>query len=236
MKILITKNKKYFWKGGDLHTADGTIKEQQIRTRTKVKTNLGKKFSVLPASFIDKIEKIKRGPAIILPKDTGLIITYTGLKSNDKVLDAGTGSGFLASYLSNIVGEKGKVYTYEKNKKFFQLAKKNFEFLDLKNIKLKNQNIAKAKEKNLDLAILDLHNPWQYLNTVKRTLKPGKFLVCYLPTITQVITLLKRLNKDFIFIRCVELLEREWKLEGRIVRPKSQMIAHTAFLVFLRKI
>ena len=42
--------------------------------------------------------------------------------------------------------------------------------------------------------------------------------------------------KEFIVEKVSELLEREWHVENLRVRPKSQMIAHTAFLVFLRNI
>ena len=67
-------------------------------------------------TVIDFLKKAKRGPQIILPKDFGLIISVTGCSPGWKVVDAGTGSGFLTILLANL---DCKVYTYEKEKRFF---------------------------------------------------------------------------------------------------------------------
>ena len=57
-----------------------------------------------------------KAPDQILPKDAGLIITESGIGEGSKVIDAGTGTGWMVSFLSNVVGTKGKVVTYEKSK------------------------------------------------------------------------------------------------------------------------
>ncbi len=50
----------------------------------------------------DFLRKAKRGPQIIPPKDFGMIVAETGCGKDWKVVDAGTGSGFLAMMLANI--------------------------------------------------------------------------------------------------------------------------------------
>ena len=40
--------------------------------------------------------KMKRGPQVILPKDIGIIIVYSGIDKNSVCVDAGTGSGWMA--------------------------------------------------------------------------------------------------------------------------------------------
>ncbi|MBI2110599.1 methyltransferase domain-containing protein [Candidatus Woesearchaeota archaeon] len=234
-KVIYHEGHKYYWQSNDLHTEYGVVKEKDILTKTKVKSNLKKQFSVLPASLRDNIEKLKRGPAIMLPKDIGLILTLTGITKESEVLEAGSGSGFLTVYLANFCK---KLYSYENNKAFYRLTKTNIESLDLKNVVLKHQDIAKGiKERNLDLAVLDLLNPEKYLKQVEKTLKLGAYLVAYLPHVTQVIEFLKKTKKyHFLFIQATELLQRNWIFEGVKARPSSKMIAHTAFLVFLRKI
>src|SRR3990167_162362 len=87
-------------------------------------------------NFQDALRSFKRGPQVILPKDMASIVFYTGLKPGDKVVDAGAGSGWLAAYMAYIVGPNGKVVTYERREEFADIAKKNFEKLELKNIKL----------------------------------------------------------------------------------------------------
>lgn len=236
MKILIRNDKTFYWEKGDFHSLFGVIKENDLQNALSgsiVKSNIDKEFLVLDASFIDLIENIKRGPAIILPKDIGYILSFTGIDKNSICLDAGTGSGVLASFLARFTK---KVYSYENNLDFFNLAKKNFEFLNINNIELKNKDVyQEIDETNLDLVVLDLLEPWKALDNVHKSLKSGSFLVCYLPTTNQVYELIKSLNNNFLHEKTIELIEREWSIYPS-TRPKSQMIAHTAFLTFLRKI
>ena len=235
-KVLIDKKgKKYYWDSGDLHTALGVIKEEDIKKKKMVKSHIKKELFVHPAYFIDKLKKIKRGPAIMLQKDIGAIIAYTGINKESIVLDAGAGSGVLSSYLAGIVK---KVISYERNKEFLNIAKKNFDFLNLKNITLKEKDIYTAiDEKNLDLITLDLAEPWNVLKSAETALKEGCFLVSYLPNVTQIMKLVEEARKfSFIHEKTIELIEREWHVEDLRVRPKSRMIGHTGFLCFFRKI
>jgi len=237
MKLLIHQNKRFLWKEKDMHTNLGTIKESVIKKAKPgsiIKSNLKKEFLVLDSLFIDRVKKIKRGPAIIQPKDIGLILTLTGITKESTVFEAGTGSGFMTSFLSNFCK---KVISYERKKEFFELAKKNINYLNLKNVELKNKDVyEKITEKKVDLIVLDLPEPWQAINNAYKTLKPSHFLVCYLPTITQVMNLIQKSKNKFFHETTIELIERPWHVEDKIVRPKSDYIPHTAFLVFLRKI
>lgn len=232
-KILLRLGKKYYWTEGDLHTNSGIVKEEDLKKcENLVKAHSGKEFLVFDANFIDQLDKIKRGPAVMTRKDMGIIISNTGINKESIVLDAGTGCGVTAALLSRLVK---KVVTYEKNKDFFNLAKKNFGFLDIKNIEQKNADVyGGIAEKNLDLIIFDLPEPWNALKHAHKSLKSGCFLVAYLPTITQVTDMINN-AKGFLHDKTIEILEREWYVEGQKVRPKSQMIGHTGFLVFLRK-
>ncbi len=232
-KVLIDeKGNRHYWSSGDLQTDLGVIKEEDLNKAVgKIKSHLNKEFIIFDANFVDKLEKLKRGPAIITKKDIGYIITSTGIHRNSKILDAGTGSGFLSAYLARITPN---VVTYEKNPEFLNIAKKNFKDLGL-DIIVKEKDIYEGiDEKNLDLIVLDLPEPWNVLDHAKKALRNGQFLVCYLPTISQVIRLIENCKDKFVLEKVVELMEREWYVEGLKVRPKSQMIAHTAFLVFLR--
>ncbi len=232
MKIIIdNKGNKYYWEKGDLHTSFGVIKEKDIKNGI-VKSHLDKEFIVFDGFFIDKIDKIKRGPAVMLPKDIGLILSYTGINPKSKVVDAGSGCGVLAAFLGNISDD---VTSYERNKDFFNLAKKNLEFLNI-TVKLKNRDIYEGiEERDLDLITLDLNEPWKVLEHAKKSLKSGGFLVCYLPNINQVEKLVKE-AKNFYTEMVLENIEREWIVDEKRLRPRNMIIGHTGFLVFLRKI
>ena len=233
-KILYCEGHKFYWSSGDFHCEFGMIKENDILTKAKIISNLKKEFFVFPASFRDNMERLKRGPAVMLPKDIGMILTLTGITKESEVLEAGSGSGFLTSTLANFCK---KVYSYESNKSFYDLTKKNLDALDLNNVVIKNLDLGKVKETNIDLAVLDLLHPEKYLKVVEKALNPGASLVVYVPHVSQVMEFLKKVKKyPFVFTQVSEVLQRDWVFDGVKARPSSRMIAHTAFLVFLRKI
>ena len=231
-KVLIDpEGEKLYWSQGDLHTRFGVIKEKEIKNGV-VKSHLGKEFLVYEANFVDKVDKIKRGPAVIVNKDIGLILANTGVNAKSKILEAGSGSGRLTAFLANI---SNNVTSYEHKKEIFELAQKNLKDLELK-VKIKNKDIYEGiEEKNLDVIILDLAEPWRVLTHAEKALKCGGCLVAYLPNITQVVQLIKSLTSPFILDKAEEVIEREWIIDDR-VRPVNQILGHTAFLVFIRKI
>lgn len=234
-KILLKDDKKFYWSKGDFHTQYGLVKEAALaKAKTgNIKTHLGKELLVMDALFHDNLEKMKRGPAVILPKDVGLILTYSSIDKNSTVMDAGTGSGMLAMYLARFCK---KVISYEKNPEFYKIAEENMKSFDIKNVTIKNEDIYEViKEKNLDLVVLDVSEPWKALENVKKSLKPSHYLICYIPSINQVAQLMEN-SKGFFHERTVELIYREWQEDVTRLRPKSQMIGHTGFLVFLRNV
>src|SRR3989338_9286267 len=100
-KILFDKkDRKYYWEKGDLNTSLGMIKESEMNKET-ADSNTNQKFRVMTANFLDNLEKIKTGPATTSLKDIGTILTYTGISKDSIIAEAGTGSGFLTSVLSN---------------------------------------------------------------------------------------------------------------------------------------
>ena len=230
--IIDPKGNVHYYKKGDFHTQFGVLKEKDIKSGI-VKSNLGEEFIVFDASFIDNLHEIKRGPAIAHAKDIGLIISTTGIGLNSRVVDAGSGCAHLASYLARIGCD---ITSYENNPEFYKIAKENIENLKL-NVRLKNKDISEGiEENNLDLITLDIPEPWGVTKHAKKSLKSGAFLVAYLPTITQVIEFIKSFGNNFYLWKVSEILEREWYIENLKVRPKNQMLGHTAFLVFARKI
>lgn len=239
-KILVRKDGKIFYVidlNRDLHTQYGFIKAKDLKqNKGVVRTNIGERFSIFPAGFIDRFRRIKRGAQIITLKDAGIIIAETGINKDSKVIDAGGGSGALACILANIVKE---VTTYEIRKDFVKIIKENIENLELKNIKAKNKDITEGiPEKNLDLITLDLPEPSKVIKHSAKSLKPGGFLVAYLPSITQVISFVRQIGKNdnFMLLKVIENIQRAWKIKGRIARPEFRMLGHTGFLVFVRRV
>jgi tRNA (adenine57-N1/adenine58-N1)-methyltransferase len=206
-----------------------------IRKKYGTKIKIGKEeFTVVRPNIIDFLKKAKRGPQIIMPKDAALILSITGCSPNWKVVDAGTGSGFLSMFLSNL---GCKVYSYEKKREFYEIAKKNAKNFGLKNLFIKNFDITKGiKEKNVDLVTLDLQYPEKVVKYAFKALKSGGWLAVYSMHIEEVKKVYEELKRyDFTNIKILENIQREWQSLGKLTRPKNYMLAHTGFLTFARK-
>ena len=238
-KILVTGNRKFYVKdeSKDMHTQYGFITAadlQKAKPGDIVKSNTGKEFSVFEPMFIDIYQKIKRGAQIIPRKDIGLIISEAGLTKNSIVIEAGAGSGALGCFLAQVCK---KVHSYEIREDFYKIVKHNIEYLEIKNMDLKLKDAKLGfDEKNVDAVILDLPDPWELVEVSKKSLKVGGFLISYSPTIPQVMDFVSKLGDGFSYLKTSEIIEREWEVKDRKVRPRSQAIGHSGFLSFARRI
>jgi len=239
MKVVYTaEGKKFFFKGKDLHTQFGFISKQDVekaKPGSVLTTNTGKNMTLTDGSFMDEYRKIKRGAQIIPLKDVGLIIVETGINKQSKVLEAGSGSGALCCFLAHIAG---KVTTYEVREDFFKIVKSNIELLGLKNVTQKQADIYEGiSEKNLDVVLFDLPEPWKAIKHAYKALKHGGYLVNYNPCVPQVSDLVEAARvAGFIHLKTSEIIERDWDVMGRKLRPKSQAIGHSGFVSFCRKL
>ena len=187
----------------------------------------------MEGKFLDKLKKIRRGPAILLQKDIGVILANTSIDKESKVLDAGSGCGVLTANLARFVK---KVYSYDNRKEFLKIAKENIEKFGLDNVTFKNKDVyEEIKEKNLDLVTLDLKDSWKAFDNVFNALKEKGELVCFCPQITQVMEVVKK-AKNFEVVKILENIERKWVVEDVKVRPEHKILGHTVFVVVLRKI
>ncbi len=240
MKALLTdENKVILFKGKDVHTKWGYIKKEDIENSAPgniLETNTGKKVYLISAGFKDLYNKIKRQAQIILPKDVAAIIANCGINKRSRVLDAGGGSGGFSCLVASLVK---KVYTYEIREDHARICRQNSEMLNLKNIKIKEKDVYEGiDERKLDLIVLDLSEPWKALNNSHKALSSGGWLVNYSPNLTQVKKLVEELEKNdqFLYIKTIELIEREWEVKGQQTRPKYKMLGHTGFLTFARRV
>ena len=239
--MFFTKKGKRFFTNDekDLHTQYGYIKEKDIKDSKpgdELESNTGTKMYKTKPSFIDIHSRIKRGAQIIPLKDIGMILTETGINSKSKIVDAGAGSGGLACFLANIAKE---VTTYDIREDFIKIVEKNKKLLNLKNLTIKKGSVyEKIDEKNVDLITLDLPEPWQAVENACKALKTGGFIVSYSPCIPQVMDFVSEVkkNKSLLFLKTIEIIERQWDIDQRKVRPKTQTIGHSGFMTFVRKV
>ncbi|MFH1770498.1 MAG: methyltransferase domain-containing protein [archaeon] len=231
--ITLTKFEKHLVDDSkDFSTQYGMIRKKDLKKKSVM---AGKEeYFILEPSFIDYYKEIRRLAQIITLKDIGAIIANTGLNNESVVMDAGTGSGGLACFLGKIAK---KVISYDINNDHLKVAKDNVKNLNLKNVEVKKGDIYKnVKEKNIDILILDVTEPWRAVKTAEKILKKGGFVVSYSPSINQNQQFVKALTDKFLYEKTIEIMEREWTIKDRVLRPKMKDIGHTAFLSFARLI
>jgi len=232
MKVLLSKNSKYVIEDNvkEIHTKDGIIKIEE----NKAISHLGIEFSVVEPNLLDIMKKLKRGPQVILPKDAAMILAYTGIKQNSRILEGGTGNAFLTIFLCWYL-KPCKIFTYENDERFFKIAKENIEKSGLKEyIELKFEDFENFEEKDIDLAVLDLKNSEKYVKKVYEALKIGGWIVIYTPNVDGLIENVKEIKKyNFTEIKIIENIVREWNVER--LRPRSKGLMHTGFIIFGRK-
>ena len=121
MKALLVGEKDFLvdTDNKNLNSKYGMIDLTKVKIGKKIKSSKGNIFLAVKPTIIDLLNKCKRGPQIITPKDAGQITAGTGVSRGWNCLDAGAGSGFLSSFIANIVGPEGKVIAYEKEKRHY---------------------------------------------------------------------------------------------------------------------
>lgn len=79
---------------------------------------------------------IGEGQTISQPTTVMIMTQALELKSGQKVLEVGAGSGYQAAIISKMVGKKGKVITTEIITKLAEFARKNIKKCNIKNVKI----------------------------------------------------------------------------------------------------
>ena len=188
---------------------------------------------------LNVFDKLKRGPQVVVLKDAATIVGFAGIGSGDRVVEAGSGSGFLTIYLANVVGKDGKIYSYEWREDFHKLAAKNVAKIEMEKIvELKQRNIFEGiEEQNVDAVILDLADSEKAVGHSFNALRKGGVLVGFHPNVEQI----KKFTdacKEAGFSdesKVVETIVRDWLVRERGSRPANMGLMHTAFLSFQRK-
>jgi tRNA (adenine57-N1/adenine58-N1)-methyltransferase len=206
-----------------------------------VRSSLNEPFLVFRPSLPQLIPNLPRGAQVIYPKDIGPILVWADLFPGARVVEAGVGAGALSIALLRAIGRDGQLISYEIREDFGELARKNVAryFGPAPNWVVKTGDIAlEIKETGIDRVILDLPEPWQVIQRAWTALRPGGILLCYLPTVLQVKSLVDALRDDqrFACIETMETLMRFWHFKGMSVRPQHRMVAHTGFLTCARRL
>lgn len=232
----IEKNKK-------LHTHIGIIDFDSIlglEYGSSVITSKQKKVYLMLPTIFDFVMKSDRKTQIVYPKDLGYIAIRTGLKSGCNVLEIGTGSASLTTFFASLVGPSGHVFTYDINEEFMEIARKNLKKSGMENyVSMFKQDIMTEglERADIDIAIIDLGDPWNVLQIVHKCLKNSGSVAVICPTMNQLEKTSKHMNEvGFMDIESTEIMIRNIEAREGKTRPSMRMIGHTTYLIFGRKI
>ncbi|NMI82544.1 tRNA (adenine-N1)-methyltransferase [Marine Group I thaumarchaeote] len=226
-----------------LHTHIGVIKHSDAIGKeygSRVNTNKDKYVYLLKPTMYDYVMKIQHGTQIVYPKDLGYIVARAGIGSGQKILEIGTGSGSLTSFIANIVKPSGHVYTFDVNENFMKIAEKNIKkagvskYVTQHNLDLKTRK--KMPLKDIDVALIDLGDPWTVIPQVRRMLKGSGAVFAICPTMNQLEKLTMTLvENEFTDIESTEHILRTIEAREGKTRHSFQGIGHTTYLCFARK-
>jgi len=231
----VTQDKK-------LHTHLGIIDISStigMEYGSAVRTTEGKLIFLIEPTIHDFIMKSERRTQIVYPKDLGFIAARTGLQNGSKVLEIGTGSAALTTFMASIVKPDGHIYTFDVNPDFMEMARRNLEKAGMdKYVTLHQHDPHQGVDvRESDVAIVDLGDPWTVVDQVHDALKGSGAFVAICPTMNQIEKTATELKKaGYADIDCVELLIRNMEAREGMTRPSMRMIGHTTYLVFARKV
>ena len=190
----------------------------------------------------DYVLSMPRGAQVVYPKDAGQVVQMADIFPGAHVVEAGVGSGALSMSLLRAVGEAGRLSSYERRADFAEIARKNVErFFGAPHPawSITVGDLAEAlDETDVDRVVLDMLAPWEVLDAVSRSLRPGGLVCCYVATTTQLSTTVEALRAHGTFTepQSWESMVRGWHVEGLAVRPEHRMIGHTGFLCTSRRL
>lgn len=232
--------------GATFHTHKGWILHDDLLGKPEgsiIETNSGMKYQAFTPLYPDFALGMPRGATIIYPKDSALIIGYGDIRSGQKIIEAGAGSGALSIALLKTLAGRGELISFEGRDDFAEIAQNNVEVFFGRvpeSWKLKRMRLENAEESDLagsDRFILDMLAPWDHVQQAAEALKPGGVLIVYVATTTQLSRVAEAIKSDGRFTEpeSFETLLRNWHHEGLAVRPVHSMNAHTGFLTFARR-
>jgi len=224
-------------KGREFHTTKGLIVLEDLigaEYGSRHETNVGEEFYVTRPTIVDMLSALKRFTQVIYPKDIAYIILSSGIGPGSRVVEAGTGTGYLTSILAYYVRPSGRVYTYEAREDFYRKAVENFERIGLlPYITVRRRDVREGiKEDDVDAVFLDMPDPWNVVGHAFGALRHGGVITVFVPTVNQVSRSIEALRKTgFRRLEAVEVLQRSYKTVPRELRPENVGIWHTGYIV-----
>ena len=153
-----------------------------------IRSQGGTPYVVFRPLLADYTLAMKRGAAVVYPKDAAQIVAFADVFPGARVLEAGAGSGALSCWLLRAVGEQGTLVSFERRPDFAEIARRNVEQFfggpppawQLVNGEFgPEMDTAEEGLADFDRVILDMLAPWDCVDAVASALvarRPGLLL------------------------------------------------------------
>ncbi|MGA2828237.1 MAG: tRNA (adenine-N1)-methyltransferase [Streptosporangiaceae bacterium] len=210
-----------------------------------VKSSGGTLYVALRPLLADFTLGMKRGAAVVYPKDAAQIVAMADVFPGARVVEAGAGSGALTCWLLRAVGDGGSVTSFERRADFAEIARHNVEtFFGAVPAAWQlavgdfDAGARSLPADHADRVILDMLAPWDCVQATAHVLVPGGVICCYVATTTQLSRTVEALRAQGNFDEPAawESMVRGWHVDGLAVRPDQRMIGHTGFLLTARRL
>ncbi|MHA2299021.1 MAG: tRNA (adenine-N1)-methyltransferase [Candidatus Hodarchaeales archaeon] len=204
---------------------------------TTIKLARGNLF-VLRPTLRDYLRSYKKPTNIIYEEDAATIVGLAGLSSGDVVVEIGTGSGGLTTYLANAVKPDGKVHTLDVKENHSIIARENLELSGLSPwVDFYTGNVLEDPEilpvKEVKTFFVDFPAPWKVVDLLSSSLLPGGQVFFFVPNWSQVERVVgKALMESFFFTDVFEITRRDYMVDPprNICRPVTRQIVYTGIV------
>jgi tRNA (adenine57-N1/adenine58-N1)-methyltransferase len=237
--LLVHGDREYLRAPGDeLQTDLGVLEiPEDVAGGDVLETHLGEEFLVREPRGPDLFNHFERTGAPMMPRDVGLVVGHTGACADDRVLDAGTGTGVLAAYLGRIGAD---VRTYEVDPEFAAVARENMamagvtDAVEVRAGDVRDDLDALAADP-FDLLTLDTGDAPEIVRRAPDLLVDGGFVAVYSPfveTSHEVVDAARAVG--LTAIETLETIQRTMDFGDRGSRPSTAGVGHTGYLTFAR--
>jgi tRNA (adenine57-N1/adenine58-N1)-methyltransferase len=116
--------------GRSFHTHQGSLAHDDLigsDDGSVLTSSGGTAYVALRPLLTDFTLSMRRGAAVVYPKDAAQILAVADIFPGARVLEAGAGSGALSCWLLRAIGESGSLVSYERRPDFAEIARANVE-------------------------------------------------------------------------------------------------------------
>jgi len=222
--------------GEELQTDLGVLTvPDDVEPGDRLETHLGDEFVVREPRGPDLFDHFERTGAPMMPRDVGLVVGFTGAAADDRVLDAGTGTGVLAAYLGRIGAD---VVTYECDPEFAAVARENMRLAGVDGtVDVRTGDVTDDIDalSGFDILTLDTEDAPKVVRRAPDLLVSGGFVVVYSPFVEGSRAAVEAAEEAALTdVTTHETIQRRMTFDDRGSRPDTRGVGHTGYLTVAR--